>query len=122
MAYVTTKGIATPLRCTGVVIAGKGKPIVLCAIDWIGISNGGYTAFRAALAEAAGSEPSRVALHALHQHDAPRCDFSAEKMLEAEGLKNIGFDGEHARKVIRDAAAAVKQALAKARKATNSPN
>ena len=119
LAYVTTKGIATPLRCTGIVIAGKGKPIVLCAIDWIGISNGGYTAFRAALAKAAGSEPNRVALHALHQHDAPRCDFSAEEILEAEGLKNIGFDGEHARKVIRDASAAVKQALAKARKATH---
>lgn len=119
LAYLPTKGIGTPLRCTGVVIVGKGKPIVLCAVDWIGISNGGYTAFRAALAQAAGSEPSRVALHALHQHDAPRCDFSAEELLKAEGLEGIGFDGDHARKVIREAAAAVKQALAKARQVTH---
>ena len=41
LAYVPTKGIDHPLRCTGVVIAGEGRPIVLCALDWIGISNGG---------------------------------------------------------------------------------
>ena len=119
LAYVVSKGASTPLRCTGVVIAGKGKPIVLCAIDWIGLSNDGYKVFKTELAKAAGSEPGRVALHALHQHDAPRCDFSAEKLLLAHGLKNVGFDGDHARKVIKDAAAAVKQALAKAREVTH---
>jgi hypothetical protein len=28
------------LRAKGIVLLGSGKPIVLCAIDWIGISNG----------------------------------------------------------------------------------
>ena len=27
------------LRCRGLAILGSGKPIVLCAIDWIGVAN-----------------------------------------------------------------------------------
>ena len=111
LAYVPTKGIDHPLRCTGVVIAGEGRPIVLCALDWIGISNGGYSVFREALAKAAGTEPARVAVHALHQHDAPRCDFSAQEMLAKAGLQGAGFDAKHARHVIRKTAAAIRKAL-----------
>lgn len=36
------------LRCRGVVITGSGEPIVLCAVDWIGIANEGHDAFRIA--------------------------------------------------------------------------
>ena len=70
-----------PLRCRGIVIVGGEKPIVLCALDWIGIANEGHDAFRQGLAEAAGTSPDRVAVHALHQHDAPGCDFTAEKLV-----------------------------------------
>ena len=45
------------LRCRGVVILGSGEPIVLCAVDWIGIGNEAHDAFRAALAAAAGTRP-----------------------------------------------------------------
>src|SRR5438876_12226883 len=69
------------LRARGIVLLGAGQPIVLCAVDWIGIANEAYDTFRAGLAQAAGTIPSRVALHCLHQHDAPDCDFSAEKIL-----------------------------------------
>jgi len=45
LAYDPTKGVQTPLSCRGIVLAGAGKPIVLCAVDWIGISKrGGYGA------------------------------------------------------------------------------
>src|SRR6267154_168717 len=27
------------LRCRGVVVTGSGRPVVLCAVDWIGIAN-----------------------------------------------------------------------------------
>src|SRR3954452_16005931 len=57
------------LRCRGIVILGAEQPIVLCAVDWIGIANGGHDAFRAELAKAAGTVPERVAVHTLHQHD-----------------------------------------------------
>src|SRR3954463_12821888 len=75
MAYDPTKGVAHPLSCRGVVLVGEGKPVVLCALDWIGIGNDGNVEFRRALAEAAGTDPKRVAVHTLHQHDAPTCDF-----------------------------------------------
>src|SRR5437660_1336583 len=55
------------LRCRGIVIIGAGKPIILCAVDWIGIANEGHDQFRERLADAAGTTPDRVAVHTLHQ-------------------------------------------------------
>ena len=119
LAYDPAKGVDTPLSCRGIVLAGAGKPIVLCAVDWIGISSGGQTAFRERLAEAAGTELPRVAVHTLHQHDAPRCDFAAEERLRPYGLSGAGFDPGFAHDVIRRAAAAVKSALQNARPVTH---
>ncbi len=119
MAYDPVKGVEMPLSFRGVVITGSGRPIVLGAIDWIGISNGGHTEFREALAEAAGTDAGRVAVHALHQHDAPRCDFSAEALLNEAGIKGAGFDPEHARKVMAAAAEAAKVAVVNARAVTH---
>src|SRR5438067_2668359 len=81
------------LRARGIVLLGAGQPIVLCAVDWIGIANEGHDAFCASLARAAGTSPARVAVHALHQHDAPDCDFSAERILKDEGLDPRQFEG-----------------------------
>src|SRR5258705_13144310 len=58
------------LRARGLVLLGAGEPIVLCAVDWIGIANEGHDAFQSALARAAGTSPRQVAVHTLHQHDA----------------------------------------------------
>src|SRR5215813_2116190 len=54
-----------PLRCRGVVLLGAGDPIVLCALDWIGLANEGHDLFCEALAKAAGTSPQRVAVHTL---------------------------------------------------------
>lgn len=62
------------LRARGIVLLGAGDPIVLCAVDWIGIANEGHDAFRNALARAAATSPRRVAVHTLHQHDAPEAE------------------------------------------------
>jgi hypothetical protein len=98
------------------VILAAEEPIVICAIDWIGIANDGQRMFREALAEAAGTEPSRVAVHALHQHDAPRCDFSSEELLRQQyGLSGAGFDPAWAKSVISSAAQAVRAAVKEAR-------
>src|SRR5512145_3403696 len=40
------------LRARGIILTGSGQPIVLCSIDWIGISNEGQDVFRKAMAEA----------------------------------------------------------------------
>lgn len=119
MAYDPTKGVESPLSCRGIVIVGAGKPIVLCAVDWIGIANDAHLAFREHLAAAAGTEASRVSVHTLHQHDAPRCDFSAEELAAEHGLGGLKSDLAFARDVIRRAAEAVKQATQEARPVTH---
>jgi hypothetical protein len=56
------------LRCRGIILRGSGEPIVLAAIDWIGVANDSHDAFRDALAAAAGTRRQRVSIHALHQY------------------------------------------------------
>ncbi len=106
------------LRARGVVIMGAGAPIVLCAMDWIGIANEGHDAFRTVLAEAAGTTPQRVAVHSLHQHDAPECDFGAEKILQDEGLLALNYEGSFARDVLRRLSGAIRESIPRARVVT----
>lgn len=111
VAYATTRSIQDPLFAKGVVILGSGKPIVLCAVDWIGIGNGGYDAWREKLAAAAGTTPDRVSVHCLHQHDGPRCDFDAEELLAEHGLGGDFFDLLFNRKTIEATSAAIRESL-----------
>lgn len=121
MAYDPVKRVdEMTLRCRGIVLLGADQPIVLCAVDWIGIANEGHDAFRAALAEAAGTVPARVAVHALHQHDAPGCDFTAEKIIKELDVKGYTrFDGTFHRVVIQRAADAIRAALLNAQPITH---
>ncbi len=121
MAYDPVKRLSEmTLRCRGIAILGAGQPIVVCSVDWISISNEGQDAFRAALAEAAGTVPDRVAVHTVHQHDAPSCDFTAERILRELGLKDCGrFEGTFQREVIRRAADALRQGLREAQTVTH---
>lgn len=107
------------LRAKGMVLTGAGKPIVLCVVDWIGIANEAHDAFRESLAKAAGTTTDRVAVHTLHQHDAPTSDFGAENFLREEGLKLYGFESSFQREVIRRLGVAVKNALPKAQVVTH---
>src|SRR5690625_7790822 len=68
------------LRAKGIVIQGDDLPVVLCAVDWIGIGNEGMDAFKGTSAEGAGTRRERVSVHAVHQPDAPRADFGAHRM------------------------------------------
>ena len=119
LAYDPSIGVQTPLSCRGVVLIGSDKPIVLCAVDWIGIGTGGQVVFKESLAKAAGTTPDRIAVHTLHQHDAPRCDFSVEELLRDAGLENAGFDDAFARDVVRRAAAAIKASIINAKSITH---
>jgi hypothetical protein len=116
MAYNTAVRHADlSLRSRGIVVLGAGDPIVMAAVDWIGIGNAAHTAFRDALAGAAGTSPARVAVHALHQHDAPQADFTAERLLADMDIHSYKrFQGDFAREVIRRTATALQEGLAKA--------
>ncbi|ULB35577.1 MULTISPECIES: alpha/beta hydrolase [Proteiniphilum] len=99
------------LRARGIVLLGGGEPIVLCSVDWIGIANESQDIFKEALAEAAGTIPNRVVVHTVHQHDAPICDFTAEKILKDKNIPSGCFDGTFAREVIRRLQSAIHLSL-----------
>ncbi len=108
------------LRCRGIAILGAGEPIVLCAVDWIGIANESQDVFRERVAKAAGTSASRVAVHTLHQHDAPRCDFGAEALLHQIGASELGaHNGSFAREVLDRLAREIETSIENARPITH---
>lgn len=119
LAYAPAEEVTAPLSCRGVVLLGKDRPVVLCAVDWIGIGNDSQKAFRESLAKAAGTFPERVAVHTLHQHCAPRCDFSTDRLLMQYAINHKVFDTAFAWDVIRRAAEAVAVATNEAKPVTH---
>lgn len=116
LAYDPTKEITEPLSCRGIIlIPSEDRPIVLCTVDWLGIANAAHQELRERLAAAAGTTVERVSVHALHQHDAPRCDFSAEAVLAEFGFAEQSYDERFCRTVFVRAADAVKKSLAHAK-------
>lgn len=111
--------IDDPLFARGIVLLGAGQPIVLCAVDFVGIGNAGHDAWRETLARAAGTTASRVAVNTLHQHDAPGCDFDAEEMLASLGIGGTCCDVPFLRKLLQRAESTVKESLASARPFTH---
>ena len=84
--------IKTPLTARGVVLLGMADgPVVLCSVDWVSICNESHDRLRAALARGCGTEADRVALHTVHQHDAPGCDSATERLLVQHGLPGVSM-------------------------------
>ena len=120
LAYDSTRNTwDLGLRAKGIVLTGAGKPVVLCAVDWIRICNSGYDAFRKSLANAAGTTPDRVSVHTIHQHDAPWCDFDIEKILSDAGAKLQCFDGAFHRQVLTELAFKVRNSLEESQPVTH---
>src|SRR6185295_10084849 len=68
----------------GVLIVPEGEPpIVLCAVDWCWIRSEAHRTWRERLAEAAGTQPDRVSIHCVHQHDALMADPAADRVLDS---------------------------------------
>jgi len=103
---------AMTLRCRGIVLFSDGDPIVFCAVDWIGIANESHDLFRTTLADAAGTTAKRVAVHTLHQHDAPVSDVTTESLLRDAGAVQLKqFDSGFTRSVLERLSTAVRQAV-----------
>lgn len=73
------------LEAIGFVLLGAGLPIVVCAVDWTGLLNDAHVQWRKALAQGAGTTPDRVAVHCVHQHNAPMACLGAEEIVAAQG-------------------------------------
>ena len=66
------------LEALGFVILGLEKPVVVCSVDWTGLSNG---IFSGSLANAVGTSADRVAVQCVHQHNAPFACLDAQKIV-----------------------------------------
>jgi hypothetical protein len=96
------------LRARGIVLMGAGKPVVLCSVDWLGIANDAQDEFKRVIAEAAGTIPERIAVHTIHQHDAPICDFGAEDYMKTAGLDPLSYESTFTRQVMYRLADAIR--------------
>lgn len=76
-AHPPLKVVRDPLYARGLVLDDGAQRLVLCALDFTQLSGAPHRALRGALAGAAETAPDRVALHCLHQHDAPMVDDTA---------------------------------------------
>jgi hypothetical protein len=107
------RGVDDPLWARGIILLGAGAPIVLCAVDWVGIRNEAHRAWVRALATAAHTTPARVEVHCVHPHNAPFADIEAERLLESVPGAPLSLDLKFFDQVVRRTADAVKAALAK---------
>lgn len=114
VAYALTRSVMDPLSARGVVILSNEKPIVLCAVDWIGIANEGLDIWQQQLAKAANTTTDRVSVHSLHQHDGVHCDFTMARIMDEYGIANPPFDTTFQLAAIERVATAVSTATATA--------
>lgn len=119
LAYDPCESVAMSLRSRGIVLLGDEQPIVLCAVDWIGIANGAHVAWRQAIADAARTSIERVTVHTLHQHDAPFCDFGADAIMAKQGQGGKLFDVKFAQQAIERTAKSVQTCIAQAHEVTH---
>lgn len=112
LAYDPTRGVSQPLWAKGIILKPKSEqPIVLVAVDWLGAANRTQHEFRRALADAVDSVPQRVAVHTIHQHDAPRCDLSAAEVLARYDMDRQHYDVKYIRDCISRTAEEAKSVL-----------
>jgi hypothetical protein len=109
------KSIADPLEAIGFVLRGGtlAKPVAMVVVDWCEIRNDAYDGWCEAIAKAVGTDPQNVLLTAVHQHDTPIADLTAERLLEENRctgrICNLAFHDLVVKRVARAAATAVKK-------------
>ena len=108
------KQVITPLLARGVVLLGAGQPIVLCALDWVALANASHVLIRETIAKAVGTTSDRVAVHTVHQHDAPGSDLDTEQLLAEQGLAGRFSNAEFDRRTFQSIAEAARACVAKA--------
>ena len=106
--------VADPLYAIGALLLSDEAPLLFCAVDWCEIDNEAHLAWRHALAEAAGTSPGRVLVHAVHQHNAPLADLEAQNLLADAGAPDL-LDLAHFRSCLARTADAARAARGRAR-------
>ncbi|MBX9584022.1 MAG: hypothetical protein K2X87_27290 [Gemmataceae bacterium] len=112
------KEVVDPLFAHGFVLRGPDKPVAVVALDWCEVRNGAYELFRDQVAAAVGTDPARVMLSCLHQHDAPVADLEAEEFLQKHKAGASVCDTAFVRKTAERVAAAAGESLKASRPVT----
>jgi hypothetical protein len=105
------EGVDDPLWLRGVVLMGGSRPIVLAALDWTGVMDESHRIWTEALAEAAHTTPDHVALHCVHQHNAPFIDREGNALLRKAGADPLLYNEAFVADLVRRSAAAVRESL-----------
>jgi hypothetical protein len=111
--------IIDPLFAKGFVLLGAEDPVVVVSLDWCQSNNDSYDRWREALAEAAGTKSERVILSTVHQHDAPICDLTAQRLLDDHGLQGWHCDPVFHEHAVQRTAASLRRALRTAQPVTS---
>jgi hypothetical protein len=114
-----SRSVADPLEAHGLVLLGADLPIVFVAVDWCEIRNDAYDQWRKVLGEAAGTNPERVMVCTVHQHDAPVADLQAERLLRAGQAAGTVCDVAFHAEAVQRVARALREALPGARPLTH---
>ncbi|MDA0832132.1 MAG: hypothetical protein O2955_00430 [Planctomycetota bacterium] len=93
--------IEHPLLAKGVILKDDGGVYVLCALDYCGLCNDSYDAFRRQIAAAAKTPPKNVAVQSLHQHTSPVFDANTDRLLYGDDQK-LFDEGRSAEKAAID--------------------
>ncbi len=104
-------GYDDPSWLRGIVLQGADDPIVLAALDWTGVLNESHRLWTERLAEAAGTTADRVALHCVHQHNAPFIDLEGNRLLKKSGADPLIFDEKFVDELMTISTRAVQESL-----------
>jgi hypothetical protein len=107
------RGVDDPLFAKGVILLGMGQPVVLCAVDWVGIRNDAYEDWRQALAKATHTVTNRVAVQCVHPHNAPFADTGAQRLIEKVPGAPDNVDLKFHARVVQQVADAARACLAR---------
>ncbi len=113
------EAVDDPLLAKGVVLADGSRRYVLCAVDWCLLQTDAYDRFRERLAAGAGVPVSQVAVHTVHQHNAPIADATAERLLRETARAPAHLDLEFLDRVTRRLEAAVRAACGRLQPCTH---
>jgi hypothetical protein len=114
-----SKQVADPLEAHGLVLLSTNKPVVFVAVDWCEIRNEAFERWQQALAQAAGTDPERVLVAAVHQHDAPVADPGAERILRDRRATGTVCDPVFHEAAVQRVAKALAASLPSARRVTH---
>jgi len=104
------KAIEARLWAKGVVLSGGEKPVVLVSVDWCEIRNDAYDRWRDVLADAAETTRERVFLSAIHQHDTPLADLTAQRILTGRGITTNVINPRFHERVVQQVALSIRRA------------